>query len=105
MTASCGIEGAKGPIGYQSLIETAIERSTFKPEKVLIWQRDELRWNPIVREKGERNWQRLVKSARNRGVKADAVPVKSHEGIYIIYTSGKKMNGNIFLATGHRTAS
>lgn len=88
MTASCGIEGAKGPIGYKKLIEGGIQRSSFKPEKVIIWQRDQLRWDPVTRENGERNWQRLVKSARNRGLKADAVPVKSNEGIYIIYTSG-----------------
>lgn len=29
-----------------------------------------------------------MKSARRRGIKADAVPVKSSDGIYIIYTSG-----------------
>lgn len=89
MTASCGIEGAKGPIGYRELIEGGVKRSSFKPEKIIIWQRDQLRWDPIVRENGERNWQRLVKSARNRGLKADAVPVKSDDGIYIIYTSGR----------------
>jgi propionyl-CoA synthetase len=89
MTASCGIEGGKGPIPYRSLIETAVAKSSFKPQKILVWQRDQVRWDPIVKENGERNWQRLVKSARNRGLKADAIPVKSDEGIYIIYTSGE----------------
>jgi propionyl-CoA synthetase len=89
MTASCGIEGAKGPIAYQRLIQTAVNKSSFKPEKIIIWQRDERRWEPVLKESGERNWQRLVKSAKNRGLKADAVPVKSNEGIYIIYTSGR----------------
>ena len=89
MTASCGIEGAKGPIGYRELIEGGVKRSSFKPEKIIVWQREQLRWDPIVKENGERNWQRLVKSARNRGLKAAAVPVKSNDGIYIIYTSGR----------------
>ncbi|KAK6604907.1 AMP-binding enzyme [Botrytis cinerea] len=40
------------------------------------------------KENGERNWQRLVKSAGSRGVKADCVPIKSTDGLYIIYTSG-----------------
>lgn len=40
------------------------------------------------KENGQRNWQRLVKSADGRGVKADCVPVKSSDGVYIIYTSG-----------------
>jgi propionyl-CoA synthetase len=88
MTASCGIEGGKGAIGYRSLITKAVEKSSFKPQKIIVWQRDQMRWDPIVKESGERNWQRLVKSARNRGLKADAVPVGSNEAIYIIYTSG-----------------
>ncbi|KAL2055396.1 hypothetical protein ABVK25_004204 [Lepraria finkii] len=88
MTASCGIEGAKGPIDYKPFIEGAIEKSPHKPERVIIWQRDQLRWDPVRKENGERNWQRLVQSAKNRGLKADSVPVKSNDGIYIIYTSG-----------------
>jgi propionyl-CoA synthetase len=88
MTASCGIEGGKGAIGYQSLIRGAVEKSSFKPSKILVWQRDELRWDPVERENGERNWGRLVKSARNRGLKAECVAVGSDEAIYIIYTSG-----------------
>ncbi|KAK4949170.1 hypothetical protein LTR28_007325 [Elasticomyces elasticus] len=88
LTASCGIEGAKGPLPYQPLVQGAIEQSSVKPEKVLIWQRDQARWDPVTKENGERNWQRLVKSARNRGLKAPNVPVKSDDGLYIIYTSG-----------------
>lgn len=89
MTASCGIEGTKGPVGYKNLIEEAIEKSSFKPEKTIVWQREQLRWEPVLKENGQRNWQRLVKSARNRGLKADAVPVRSEDGLYIIYTSGR----------------
>ncbi|KAL4806994.1 hypothetical protein BDV18DRAFT_151807 [Aspergillus unguis] len=88
LTASCGIEGAKGPIAYRPLVEGAINESSFKPEKVLIWQRDQLRWNNPAKLDGQRNWNRLVKSARMRGVRAGPVPVKSTDGLYIIYTSG-----------------
>lgn len=88
MTASCGIEGGKKPTGYKSMIEGAILKSTHKPNKTIIWQREQLRWDPITKEHGQRNWQRLMKSAKNRGLKADAVPVKSGDGLYIIYTSG-----------------
>ncbi|KAI8939124.1 hypothetical protein NX059_004958 [Plenodomus lindquistii] len=88
MTASCGIEGGKGPMGYKDMIEGAVGKSRFKPAKTIVWQRDELRWDPVVKSDGQRNWQRLVKSARNRGLKADAVPVKSGDPLYIIYTSG-----------------
>ena len=88
MTASCAIEGAKGPLDYRPFVEGAIEKADFKPGKTIIWQRDVKRWDPVVKENGQRNWQRLVKSARNRGLKADAVPVKSTDGMYLLYTSG-----------------
>jgi propionyl-CoA synthetase len=88
LTASCGIEGAKGPLPYQPLVRGAIEQSKHKPARTIVWQREERRWDPVVKEDGERNWQRLVKSARNRGIKAENVPVKSNDALYIIYTSG-----------------
>jgi propionyl-CoA synthetase len=88
MTASCAIEGAKGPLDYRPFVEGAIKKSSYKPEKTIIWQRDQKRWDPVVKEEGQRNWQRLVQSAKRRGIKADAVPVKGTDGIYIIYTSG-----------------
>ncbi|KAF2724367.1 acetyl-CoA synthetase-like protein [Polychaeton citri CBS 116435] len=88
LTASCGIEGAKGPLPYQPMVRQAIEQSPHKPQKVLIWQREQSRWDDVRKGDGERNWQRLVKSARNRGLRAANVPVKSSDGLYIIYTSG-----------------
>jgi propionyl-CoA synthetase len=89
MTASCGIEAGKSPIGYRDLVKDAISRSTFKPPTTIIWQREQLRWHPVVKEDGERNWQRLVKSAKMRGLKTPVVPIRSSEPLYIIYTSGK----------------
>jgi propionyl-CoA synthetase len=75
-------------MSYKPFITEALSLSSFKPEKTIVWQRDQLRWDPMEKEKGQRNWQRCVKSARNRGVKADCVPIKSSDPIYIIYTSG-----------------
>ncbi|KAL8777728.1 MAG: hypothetical protein Q9194_002388 [Teloschistes cf. exilis] len=95
MTASCGIEGTKGPVSYKPFIEQAIEKSSHKPEKILIWQRDQLQWAPVEREEGEQVWQSLVKSAKDRKIKAEAVPVGSDEGLYIIYTSGESCTGTI----------
>lgn len=88
LTASCGIEGAKGPLSYRPMVTQAVALSKHKPSRTLVWQREQLRWDPVVKEEGERNWQRLVKSAHNRGVKAEPVGVGSNEGLYIIYTSG-----------------
>ncbi|KAL4889809.1 hypothetical protein BDV59DRAFT_210087 [Aspergillus ambiguus] len=88
MTASCGIEGGKGVIPYRPLVEAAVAASAHKPDKVLVWQRDQHRWNHPDKRGGQRNWQRLMKSARMRGIRAAPVPVKSTDPLYIIYTSG-----------------
>ncbi|KAH8821099.1 AMP-binding enzyme [Xylogone sp. PMI_703] len=88
LTASCGIDGAKPPMSYQPFVREAIKLSSHKPEKTIIWQRDQLRWNPVDRLAGERTWQKIARSAAARNVKADCVPVKSSDGVYIIYTSG-----------------
>ena len=97
VTASCGIEGAKGPISYQAFVQEAQAKSTFKPEFVLIWQREQLRWTDLDTSKGERDWRKLVDDARRRGSRVAAVPVRSDEGLYIIYTSGKTLS---FLSFG-----
>ena len=89
MTASCGIGGSKGPLAYKALIEGALNKSSYKPQRVLIWQREQLAWSPISKAKGERDWQDLVLQARKRGLRAESVPVKSNDGLYIIYTSGQ----------------
>ena len=88
MTASCGIEGTKGPLSYQPLVKGATQKSDFKPETLLVWQRDALRWESLKPDQGELNWNKLVRSARSRGVRAKSVPLKSSDGVYIIYTSG-----------------
>jgi propionyl-CoA synthetase len=88
LTASCGIDGNKAPAGYRDLIREAVGLSKHKPDRVLVWQRNELRWNPLDRQQGgERNWFKMVRSARARGLKADCVPVDANDPAYIIYTS------------------
>ncbi|GKT60414.1 AMP-binding enzyme [Colletotrichum tofieldiae] len=88
LTASCGIDGNKPPMSYKPLVEEACQISTHKPDKVVVWQREQVRWHPIRRNDGERNWQSIAKSCRARGVRAGCVPVKSTDPIYIIHTSG-----------------
>ena len=39
MTASCAIEGAKGPLDYRPFVEGAIKQSSHKPSKTIIWAR------------------------------------------------------------------
>lgn len=88
LTASCGIDGAKPPIPYRPLIEEAVAAAAHKPPRTLVWQRDQARWGPTDRREGQATWQKVVRSARARGVRAACVPVGSNEPVYIIHTSG-----------------
>ncbi|KAI5860180.1 AMP-binding enzyme [Durotheca rogersii] len=103
LTASCGIDGAKPPMSYKPFILEAIQLSSHKPTRVVVWQRDELRWDGLNRQAGERDWSKTVRSCRARGVKAECVPVASTDGIYIIYTSGTtgSPKGVVRQAGGH----
>lgn len=88
LTASCGIDGTKAPMSYQPLVEEAVRLSSHKPSRILVWQREQLPWLPLDEKRGERDWGVLAESARRRGVRAECVPVKSTDPLYIIYTSG-----------------
>lgn len=88
LSASCGIEGNKGPLPYRPLVERALSKSTFTCGKTIVWQRSESKWQPLDQSKGQYDWQDLVKNAKARGLKADCTPIKSNDPLYIIYTSG-----------------
>jgi propionyl-CoA synthetase len=88
LTASCGIEGAKGPLSYKPMVRGGIEQSPHKPARTIVFQREQSPWNDFDKEQGERDWHTLTKSAKERNVTADNVAVKSSDGLYIIYTSG-----------------
>lgn len=106
LTASCGIIGNRPPISYQPLVEEAIDLSSHKPERTVIWQREQLRWSKKSQWSmlwrrlkrlilggtatctKESLWQELVRKAKTRGIKADCVPVRSADPIYIMHTSG-----------------
>ncbi|KAF1970332.1 acetyl-CoA synthetase-like protein [Bimuria novae-zelandiae CBS 107.79] len=98
LTASCSIP----------LIEEAISLSLHKPDRVLVWQREHLQWKfeswwrnilPWLAQwllygsekqtvTVQSSWQELVAEAKARKIKADCVPVKSEEAVYIMHTSG-----------------
>ncbi|KAJ5793497.1 NRPS-like protein biosynthetic cluster [Penicillium paradoxum] len=109
LTASCGIVGNRPPIAYQPLVQEAMRLSFHKPSQTIVWQRGQLEWNFSESRSGwwkrvwrwiqqvlfrqrtsakESSWQELVNSAKSRGIKADCVPVPSHQPIYVMHTSG-----------------
>ncbi|RWA05771.1 hypothetical protein EKO27_g9331 [Xylaria grammica] len=103
LTASCGIEGNKPPMSYKPFIHDAIRLSSHKPSRVIVWQRNELRWDDLNKAGGERNWFKMVRSCRARNIKAPCVAVGASEGVYIIYTSGTtgSPKGVVRYAGGH----
>lgn len=89
LAASCGIDGNKPPIPYRDYIEEAERLATWKTPRTLVWQREQLQWHPLRRDRGERSWNRLARSAALRGQRVrECVPVKGTDGLYVIYTSG-----------------
>ncbi|TQV90328.1 acyl-CoA synthetase [Cordyceps javanica] len=88
LTASCGIDGAKPPIPYRPLVEEALRLAAHPPRRTVVWQREVLRWGKTDRVR-QSSWQKWVRSARDRGVRAAAcVPVASSDPVYVIHTSG-----------------
>ncbi|KAJ8542703.1 hypothetical protein ON010_g12108 [Phytophthora cinnamomi] len=81
ISASCGVE-PKGIIDYGPLLNGAIERSAWKPSKVVMMQRDLC---PFPMTKGrDVDWRDVMAM----GSPIDAVPVLATDPLYILYTSG-----------------
>ena len=81
VTASCGIE-VKKVIAYKPLLDAAIDMSTTKPQKCVIFQR------PM--EKAAMTAGRDIDwtEAMAKASPADCVPVAATDPLYILYTSG-----------------
>jgi propionyl-CoA synthetase len=90
LTSSCGIESTSKIIDYQPMVRNALKMcKTAKPSHVLVWNRPQHQWpGGIDSSRGEIDWEAAVSEAKKNGVKADCVPVKSEDGLYILYTSG-----------------
>ena len=82
VSASCGIEPSR-VVHYKPFLDAAIERSSHKPERCIILQREQ-----ATAEMGERDldWVELMNSATAQPV--DCVEVAATDPLYILYTSG-----------------
>ena len=79
--ASGAIEGKK-TLAYKPLVDSAIEQSSHKPEKCIIFQRDFIKSE--LSEARDVEWQPLMETAEP----VDCVPVAATDPLYILYTSG-----------------
>jgi len=81
LSASCGIE-PKGAIPYKPLLDKAIELSSHKPEKCVIYQRPQIQAE--LTQGRDIDWMETLKGASP----ADCVTVEATDPLYILYTSG-----------------
>ena len=90
LTSSCGLESTSKIVDYQPMVRNALKMcKTAKPTNVLVWNRPQHQWpGGIDNSRGEIDWDEAVTDAKKNGVKAECVPVKSSDGLYILYTSG-----------------
>ncbi|MBC2714240.1 MAG: propionyl-CoA synthetase [Desulfobacteraceae bacterium] len=81
VSASCGIEGQR-IIKYKPLLDKAIEISTTKPKKCIIYQRPQESASMI---KGrDLDWGEEMAAAKP----AECIPMAATDPLYILYTSG-----------------
>ncbi len=85
LAASCGIETTR-VIPYKPMLDAALDRSSHKPESVIVFQREQCRAEIGERdtEWEELDWAELVADAEP----ADCVDVDATDPLYILYTSG-----------------
>ena len=81
VSASCGIEGKK-VIPYKPLLDEAINLSTHKPEKCIIFQRPQVEAAMI--DGRDLDFNTVSQNAQP----APCVPVAATDPLYILYTSG-----------------
>jgi len=81
ISASCGIEGSR-IIEYKPLLDEAINLATHRPDKCIIYQREQLRASMI--DGRDYDWLELMKGAEPVG----CARLRSTDPLYILYTSG-----------------
>ena len=85
LTASCGIEPGR-IVPYKPLLDQAIEMASSKPLSVVLLQRSQLAASMMAGR--DHDWADGMAKTRSAGRKAECVPLKATDPLYILYTSG-----------------
>ena len=85
MTASCGIEPGR-VIAYKPLLDQALDIAAHKVEACIVFQREQV--TAELKTGRDHDWDGICQVAKGLGRKADCVPVKATDPLYILYTSG-----------------
>ncbi|MDT0213966.1 propionyl-CoA synthetase [Rothia sp. ARF10] len=85
VAASCGIEPSR-IVEYKPMLDAALDRSSHKPESVIVLQREQARAAVGERDTDweEMDWDELVADAEP----AECVEVAATDPLYVLYTSG-----------------
>lgn len=81
VSASCGIE-TRNIIHYKPLLDDAVEMTTSKPERCIIYQRPMVKASMIPGR--DMDWNDVMSKAKSH----DCVPMAATDPLYILYTSG-----------------
>lgn len=85
VSASCGIEPTR-TIAYKPMLDAALDRSSHKPESVIVLQRPQLTADVGARDTDweEMTWDEVASDAEP----AECVEVEATDPLYVLYTSG-----------------
>lgn len=77
---------------YLQELNDAINMSTNKPSKCIIFQRKDIRIGELVPSR-DLDWEEAIKNAES----APCIPVTANDGLFIIYTSGTTSKFYIYI--------
>jgi len=85
ITASCGLEPGRVVV-YQPLLEGALGHAQHKPERCIVLQRPQERFEPVAGR--DVDYAQAVAAAKAAGRDVPCVAVAATDPLYVLYTSG-----------------